>query len=265
MPNWDVVILVAWLAGAAGYAAALTRRWRHADGRGLRRWPVAAFGAGWFVLAIALLSPLATLSDALFAAHMTQHELLMLVSAPLVVIGQPFATLVWLAPARWRRRLRLGTDPRLLAIWRALTAPVVVLLLHGAVLWGWHAPVLFEAALGHEPLHLLQHLMFFWTAALFWWALIHGRYGRLGYGTAVLFVFLTAVHSSLLGALLTFAANPLYPTHAAGAVSHGVPPLDDQQLAGVLMWVPAGTLLTLVGLGLFAAWLGEAERRGRAV
>lgn len=258
--TWDLAIAIALGVTGAAYLAAILRLRQHAGSlRVLRRWNVVAFIVGWGALAVALLSPLATLSDALFAAHMTQHELLMLVAAPLIVFGQPLATLVWLAPPRARKRLRLASHPRLHAVWRALTAPVVVLVMHAVVLWTWHAPALFEWALRHEGVHVFQHLTFFWTAALFWWALIHGRYGRLGYGIAVLFVFMTAVHSSLLGALLTLAPTPWYPTHAAGAETHGLSALEDQQLAGLLMWIPAGTMLTLVALALFAAWIGVAR------
>src|SRR5205085_449147 len=85
----------------------------------------------------------------------------------------------------------------------------------------------------------------------------HGRYGRIGYGVAVLFVFLTAMHSSVLGALLTFAGSLWYPSYSGPAHVLHVDPLRDQQLAGLLMWVPAGVVFTLMGLGLFAGWLGN--------
>jgi putative membrane protein len=91
--------------------------------------------------------------------------------------------------------------------------------------------------------------------------LVHGRYGRLGYGVSVAFVFATAVHTSLLGALLDFAPTAWYPTYAVTAPAAGVDVVSDQQLAGLLMWIPSGVVLMLAGLALFGAWLGEAERR----
>lgn len=260
--SWDATILVLLLVTGCAYTIAVGRLWDRAGaGRGLRWWEATAFLAGWTALLAALVSPLDALSDVLFAAHMTQHELLILVAAPLVVLGRPLAVLIWLLPERARTRVRAVQRPALRAIWQRLTAPLTVLLLHGIVLWVWHVPVLFEAALCSEAVHAFQHLCFFWTALLFWWAVVHGRYGALGYGVAVLFVFVTAVHTSVLGALLTFAPVTLYPTYARTAPARGVDALEDQQLAGLLMWVPSGALLLVVGLALCAAWLGAAERR----
>ena len=102
------------------------------------------------------------------------------------------------------------------------------------------------------------------TAALFWWGMVHGRYGRAGYGVGVLYVFLTALHSTVLGALLTVAPNPWYGAYARATHGPHTDALGDQQLAGLIMWVPSGVIFIVVGLALFAAWLGEAERRARA-
>jgi cytochrome c oxidase assembly factor CtaG len=127
----------------------------------------------------------------------------------------------------------------------------------------WHVPALYDAAVEHESIHALQHAMFVGTSALFWWGLIYGRYGRVGYGAAVFYVFTTVVHTGILGAAMTFSGIPLYPVYAAPAAARGIDVLEDQQLAGLIMWIPAGIVLTLFGLALFAAWLGEAERRSR--
>ena len=93
--------------------------------------------------------------------------------------------------------------------------------------------------------------------------MLHGAYGRAGYGVGALYVFLTAMHSTLLGALLTVAPSTVYPSYGAHAVRDQVDALADQQLAGLLMWVPSGAMFLLMGLALVAAWLGEAERRAR--
>ena len=90
-----------------------------------------------------------------------------------------------------------------------LTAPASVFLLHAIALWVWHLPALYDYALEHEGVHVVQHLCFFGTAALFWWGIAHGRYGRVGYGAAVVYVFATAVHGGVLGALLTVVAARL--------------------------------------------------------
>jgi cytochrome c oxidase assembly factor CtaG len=96
---------------------------------------------------------------------------------------------------------------------------------------------------------------------LFWWTLIHGRHGRLGYGAALVYVFTTAAHNSVLGALLTFAPHSWYRTYVASTAAWSLTPLEDQQLGGLIMWVPAGVILLVIGLALFAAWMGECERR----
>ena len=260
---WEPVTVALLLASAAVYVCGIRRLWARAGrGQGIGVWQAAAFAAGLSALALALVSPLAWLSEVLFSAHMTQHEMLMLVAAPLLCFGRPLIAALWAAPRRWRDRISRWTHRRgVAATWRAITAPLAVFLLHAAALWIWHVPALFEAALRHEGVHALQHLSFVLTAALFWWGMMHGRYGRIGYGVAVLYVFLTAIHSSVLGALLTVAPSLWYPSYAPSAATWRVNALDDQQLAGLLMWVPSGVIFIVLGLALFAAWLGESERR----
>jgi putative membrane protein len=249
---WNALTALSLFVILALFITGLTRLWRTEGGRHtIRKWQAASFVLGWLAAAIALLGPLDRWSDVLFSAHMAQHELLMLVAAPLMVLGRPFITLLW--AVRGAARVAKLLD--------RITGPVTVLILHAVVLWTWHVPALFEAALHDETVHVVQHLGFFITAALFWFALIHGRYGRLGYGVGVLYVFATAMHTQILGALLTFGTRVWYPTHAARTAAAGLDAVNDQQLAGVLMWIPFGMVFLFVGLALFAAWLGEAERR----
>jgi putative membrane protein len=215
-------------------------------------------------LVIALLSPLDAWSDRLFSAHMIQHELLMLVAAPLLVLARPLEAYFWSLPSPARARvLTLVRTPVFLAVFRAFTTPWLALLLHGAVRWLWHIPWLFEACLHDELLHGVQHASFFLTAMLFWWSVLQGAHGRFGYGIAVVFVFATALHTGALGALITFASHPWYPGQTQTSVT-GVDALADQQLAGFIMWIVAGVWLTGLGLALFVAWLGQASNRTRA-
>lgn len=253
------------VASALLYTSGVRAARRHAaDGPAFPAWQLAAFAGGLLALAAALISPLAWLSDAFFSAHMTQHEILMLVAAPLLVMGQPLLAFLWAVPRRRRagvaRAVRSGP---LLRAWQWLTAPMVVFLLHGLALWLWHVPALFEWALHHEGVHAVQHLCFVVTAALFWWGMVHGRYGRAGYGLGVFYVFLTALHSTLLGALLTIAPSTWYRSYELTAAQQRIDALADQQLAGLLMWVPSGVIFIVIGLALLAAWLGESERRVR--
>ncbi|HEV7509171.1 MAG TPA: cytochrome c oxidase assembly protein [Thermoanaerobaculia bacterium] len=261
--SWEPFTIVLLALSGALYAAGLARLWRRAGvGQGIRRWEALCFAAGWLALIVALLSPVDALGGILFSAHMVQHELLILVAAPLMVLGRPLAPFLWALPpagrdvaAEWTR------NPAFAATWRRLTAPFAVFVIHGLALWIWHLPSLYQATLDDEFIHALQHLSFFLSSALFWWSLIHGRFGRLGYGAAVVYVFLTSLHSGVLGALLTFAPRLWYPIYEARTSRWGLSPLEDQQLAGLLMWIPAGVVFIVLGLGLFAAWLREAERR----
>ena len=251
------------LASTALYAAGVRAAWRQAGrGAGFRWWQVLAFTAAMLSLAIALISPLAWLSDLLFSAHMTQHEILMLIAAPLLVLGQPLLAFLWAVPATRRAGVAAWfRAPGVTRTWHFLWGGLVVFLLHAVALWIWHVPVLFEAALHHEGIHAVQHLSFVVTAALFWWGMIHGRYGRAGFGAGVAYVFLTAVHSTVLGALLTVAPSAWYRSYEATAAGRRIDALADQQLAGLVMWVPSGVIFIVLGLALLAAWLGESERR----
>jgi putative membrane protein len=261
--SWDPLVSVSLAISAGLYARGLVRLWRTPAGRrAVRPWQVAAFAAGWLSLVVALVSPLDVLSDILFSAHMTQHELLMVIAAPLMVLGRPFIVMLWAFGSEQRQHLTGWTRRAPVErTWHGLTGPVTVWVLHAVALWVWHLPVLYEAALRSDAVHVGQHLSFFVTAALFWWAIVHGRYGRVGYGVAVLFVFSTALHSGALGALFTFASRVMYPLYAGRSAAFGVDPLHDQQLAGLIMWIPFSLTFLIVGLALFAAWLGESDRR----
>ena len=256
---WTIALL---LISAALYAAGTRAIWRRAgSGRGVRVWQAAAFAGGLLSIALALLSPIAWLSEFLFSVHMTQHEILMLISAPLLVFGQPLTAMLWAFPSSTREGWAHWSGRQsVTGVWRAVTAPLVVFLLHALAVWIWHAPRVYEAALRSTGVHALEHLSFTVTAALFWWGMVHGRYGRIAYGAGVLYVFLTAIHTSVLGALMTISPGVLYPWYTQAGAAWHVDALEDQQLAGLLMWVPSGLVFIVFGLALFAAWLGESER-----
>jgi putative membrane protein len=202
------------------------------------------------------------MGEVLFSAHMTQHELLMLVAAPLVVLGRPVVAFLWALPLDQARRVggwsKAGWFQR---VWQALTNPLAAWMSHAAALWVWHVPVLFQATLRSDLVHTLQHVCFLVSALLFWWAIIHGPQGWMGYGAAVLYLFTTSVHSGILGALITFTGSVLYPAYSKTTASWGLTALEDQQLGGLIMWVPAGLVYIIAGLALCAGWMRESERR----
>jgi putative membrane protein len=250
--------LTGWL-----YLRGVRRAWREAGaGHGVRKSEAWAFAGGWAALFVALVSPLHPWGEVLFSAHMTQHEVLMLLAAPLLVLARPLVPFLWALPSGWRQPIgALGKGRTAQSIWRVLTNPLVAWAIHAVALWVWHAPALFQATLRSDLVHTLQHLSFLGSALLFWWALVHGRQGLLGYGAAVLYVFTTSAHSGVLGALITFARKLWYPAYAPTTTSWGLAPLEDQQLGGLIMWVPAATVYIVAGLALMVGWMRESERR----
>lgn len=257
------VLLVVGLS-AMLYARGVGRLWSRAGvGRGIPRWRFNCFAAGLVVLLLALVSPLDALGGALFSAHMVQHEVLMLVAAPLLVLGLPLVPLLWALPLEWRRRVgRLAKGPVVRPTWRMLTHPITAWLLYAIALWVWHAPALYQATLNSERIHAAQHASFTGSAILFWWVLLHpARVRRKEYATSVLYVFTTAVHGSLLGALLTFAREPWYPAYAPATPAWGLSPLDDQQLGGLIMWIPPGFLYLAIALTVLGVWLRRMDMR----
>jgi putative membrane protein len=254
--GWDLLVTAGLLAAGALYAHG--RGALPSDAARRTRPSSLAFWIGWAAMLVAVLPPLDRLAVDRFSAHMLQHELLMLVGAPLMVAGRPLATAMRGLPPSARAAagaaLQRGGAAR---AWQVAIGPATAWALHGAAVWIWHVPALYEAAVRSEAIHLVQHATFVATAVLFWSGLLYGRYGRAGYGASVFYVFTTLVHTGLLGAVFTLAPAPLYPLYAQRTPD----PLADQQVAGLVMWVPAGLVLTVTGIALFAAWLGDAERR----
>ena len=262
--TFDPWVVTPLLLSATLYSLGLVALWRRAGiGRGIRRWQAACYGAGWLLLAVTLVSPLHWLGEHLFTAHMVEHELIMAVAAPLLALARPIGAFLWALPVpaatmagAARCRLRTG--------WSVVTAPVPATIWHGAVIWFWHAPVLFDDAVAHVSLHRLQHLSFLVSALAFWWALVR----RAERGAAVLHLFVTMVHTTILGALLVLVPRVLYPGQTALAPQWHLTPLQDQQLAGLVMWVPAGTVYAGAALVFAALWVrqsGEVWRHGDAL
>jgi putative membrane protein len=238
------LVALAWLYGL-GVRTLWTRAGR---GHVVSTRQVGVFGVAILILLLALESPLDALSADLFAAHMVQHLLLILVAGPLLVLGAPLAPLLWSFPEPARRAI--GRVLRRLSF---STRPGVAFVLHSLALWTWHAPALYEAALRSRGVHVVEHLSFLLTAILFWWAIRHAR------GASLLYLFGLAVESTVLGALLTFADAPWYAAHAATTAQWGLSPLADQQIAGLIMWVPGGVVYLGTGLALLAAWLKQSS------
>jgi putative membrane protein len=209
------------------------------------------FAGAVAVLALALVSPLDEAAAHSLTLHMVQHVLLVAVAAPLLALASPLSALVAGLPVAWRRRF--------MRVRRALTHPgsgrwirraTAAALMQAAVMWIWHAPPLFEAALRSAPLHALEHVALLGSAAAAWWALL--AVPRRLRGGATLVACLAAFPGTALGAALLLAPRPWYPTYGVRAGA-----LADQQLAGVVMWTFGGITYLVVAAALFATWLSS--------
>lgn len=256
--SWELAIVLPLAVMLLLYATGAVRR----GGLPALRWRHASFLTGWLTLALALTSPIHELGEQLFSAHMLQHEILILVAAPLISASHPGATCLWaLAPRHrtsvgsWVHAVERSTPVRF------FMRPLTAWLLEAAALWLWHVPALYQATLTSDWVHAAQHLSFLLTAVVFWSALYGVGRSAMGYGAATFYVFGTAVHCSALGALLTFSAVLWYPAYAGTTQQWGLTPLQDQQLGGAIMWVPSGVVFIAVALVLFARWIAESDRR----
>lgn len=262
--TYDPWIVVPLYSSGALYLVGIRRLWRHAGlGHGVRPWQVVCFWCGWTSLALALLSPLHWLGEHLFVAHMIEHEALMVIAAPLLAIARPIGAFLWALPQGWRMRLGAAAQRPLIAgPWGVLRNPFVATMIHGVALWAWHMPLLYNSVLTDITMHRLQHASFFFSAVLFWWSLFYGPLRERGYGVAVGCLFFTSLHSAVLGIFLTLARQPWYPQQGEFAAICGLTPLEDQQLAGLVMWVPPG--LIYLGFALYFAgrWISRAGEAG---
>lgn len=240
--------LIGWRALAARTARGFSNLTRRAG----------LFLAGWTVLVGSLVSPLHQAGARSFSAHMLEHELLMLVAAPLLVLSRPLPVMLWSLPSAARRTVGRATVAlRLPALSRGLTEPVAATWLQAAALWLWHAPSLFDRALQSDGWHVAQHASFLVSALLFWSAMLTRRPRNPGLATICLFA--TSVVSGALGAMMAFAESPWYQPYAElGMAPLGLTPTEDQQLAGLLMWIPGGAVHAAAALATLAAALRAA-------
>ena len=245
------------------YPMGLVSLWRRVGvGRGVQRWRAGAFGAGVLALIVAVVSPLDTAADVLFSAHMIQHLLLVLVAAPLLVAGAPERAMPWSIPLSGRRRV--GRALHALRPLGPLAHPMPAVMIASGGLWVWHVPALYDLAVRNHTVHGLEHATFLLTAVLFWWSVLHVRTLRAdaANGVRLLGVFAMAVQGSLLGALIAFASRPLYESHLEIPEAWGLTPLEDQQLAGLVMWVPPSAIYIGVAAFLFLGWMRSVPGAG---
>ena len=258
-PGWT---LDAWVTVPLGLALLLfaVGRARLASRSNIARPRSWLFLAGWAVLTLSLISPLHEGGEVSFTLHMIEHELIMLVATLLLAASHSGGVLAWGLPLPLRRALGGGWKAPLSWLWRRLTEPLTATLLQGAVMWVWHAPALFDRALASQGWHIAQHASFIGASLLFWIAMLSPRRG--GYLLSAACLFVTTLVGGALGALMALSDSPWYAAYAAMGMSGiGLDPTTDQQLAGLLMWVPGGLVHGSAALFLLYRWLTSSEER----
>ncbi len=260
--SFDPWLVIPLCIAAILFAIGTRSLWRHAGpGRGIAYWQVACFFVAWLMLTIALISPFHQLAERLLTAHMIEHEMIMAVAAPLVILSRPLVAFIWATPIgvrRWCGSL-VGLRP-VVAVLAVVADASAATALHIGTVFAWHAPRLFDAAIEVPALHKLQHVSFLATALLFWWAVL--RLPSRQHGSAALHLFAIMMAMSLLGALLTLAPHAVYAAYSSPRL--GFTALQDQQLAGLMMWIPGCAVYAVATLALLASWIRSSGRALRA-
>jgi putative membrane protein len=253
--NWDPVMLLPLMFMAWMQITNLKKRRSDIN----LNWRNISFMGGWIALFVALVSPLDAMSGALFSAHMIQHTILLVVAPPLLVFGMFIHDL---NPDL--QRSLFGWMSRLKSIWRVLLQPSVAWGLNVLTLWLWHVPAFYQKALENENLHMFEHFCFIGTSLLFWWVITRPRMRSGQRDPGILSLFTMAMQSGFLGALITFAPTPWYTAYTSTTKAWGLSPLEDQQLAGAIMWIPMGMIYTVAALVMFfnhLAWLEHTSHQ----
>ncbi len=249
----------------------LRHRGRAADGLATY-WRLGSYLGGLFFLAVALLSPIDTLSSFLFSMHMVQHLFMVMFAPPLLMIANPLPFILWGLPEMVRHKtgaaltFAVARESRFRRTFRSLLSPGVTWIIFVSVLWGWHDPNLYNAALRYSWVHDLEHLTFFITAMLLWWRItgagpkIHHKLSLLG---RVSLLIAGVPPNMMLGVFLAFATTPIYSFYEEMPRITGLSVIQDQALSGIIMWIP-GSMMYIVGaLVLLFTWMGHEELKSK--
>jgi cytochrome c oxidase assembly factor CtaG len=224
------------------------------------RWRTIAFMGGLLAIVVALNSPIERYEGVLFSVHMVQHMLLMMVAAPLLLLGAPATLALRAASPQVRRWLLRVLHSRVMA---AVSFPLLGWVAFAAVNWGWHFSPLYDQALENDALHYVEHATFVAAALLFWWPIVGADPSRwrLPHPVRLFYLFLAMPQNSFLGVAIMGAGSILYPHYLSNFRDWGPSVMSDQQMGGILMWV-GGDMTFLVAMGVVvAAWVRQEDRR----
>lgn len=262
--SFEPAVVLGLLAAALAWVALVHRVDRAHPANPVPRRRSVAFVAGLAAIAVALLSGIEAWDTTLFSVHMVQHLLLTLVAAPLIALGAPITTLLRAATPNVRRAILLPIlHSRVL---RVLAFPVVTWVVFAAVMWGSHFSPLFDASLEDPLVHDLEHALYLGAGLLFWWPAVglDPSPWRMAYPVRLMYVFLQMPQNTFLAITILGSGVPLYAHYASLGRSWGPSPLEDQQIAGSLMWL-GGDILFLAALAaILAGWMRHEQREAAA-
>ncbi|HKV46149.1 MAG TPA: cytochrome c oxidase assembly protein [bacterium] len=260
-PTWQTVLgSWAWRADVLGIltflAVLYSRGWlilRSRPPRPAASWPeLLAYLSGLGVTGVALLSPLAVFQPYLLSVHMVQHELLIIVAVPLVLLGRPLAIMLWGMPVGLRHGIGRQLRPQrpLRRIFDTLEQPFTAWTVSTGLLWVWHIPSIYNAVETNGLLHDAQHIAFFLSGLVFWWPVIQAPPFALSVTLPLRVGYLVAgmTQRALLGGMITLSTNVLYGHYSLVPRLSPLSPLDDQRLAGSIMWFASGIVLLIATL-----------------
>ncbi len=264
--SWELDLTV--ITGLVLAAVLYWRGWRMLQRQtrrraGLQRWRAWCFGAGLFSIALALLSPIGSYGHLFFFLHMTQHMLLIIFGAPFVLLGAPLVPIMLGLPRSVRGAVGYVFSAKLpfRMLLHMITTPLIAMVIFLLIIGIWHVPRYYDAAQGNSIVHYLEHIMFLGGALLYWWPVIHPSGGkrRLGYGPALGYLLPSLVQGMIIGAILTFAKEPLYETYRIVPRVWSLSALADQQLAGIIMWLVGGFLYLIPVFVLLSQFMKDEE------
>jgi putative membrane protein len=260
--DWRPEILLILVISAALYITGwsrLRRRGRRQVASGLR---LASYLSGLGVVAVSLMSAIDILGSFFFFMHMLQHLLLIMVAPVLIWLGNPFPFLIWGLPkGRQIGTALLSRQAPFRAALQRLPAGAI-LILSVALLWGWHDPAAYDAAIRYGWVHDVQHLTFFLPAVLFWWKVtgaaphVHGRLTAPG---RIALLIGMAVANAIPGAIIALSPQVIYEYYLAIPRLWGISAHQDQIIGGILMWIPGTMMYLLAVLVILGRLLGERD------
>lgn len=254
--NLDPSILIgtALIIGLYLYAIGPYRKRRFPQ-EPIRTGQTIAFLSGMLIMFLALVSPLDELGDSyLFSAHMVQHLILTIIGPPLLLLGTP----EWIVKPALHNKV-------VFKVAKFFTFPVVAFVLYNIDFWLWHAPPLYNATLENQTIHIIEHLTFLFFGLCYWWPIFSPSKDLppLSIGGQILYLFLSGMPSVLLGAGLTFTP-PLYAPYIAAPRIWGISAPTDQQLGGLIMWIPVSIFYIVIMSILFIRWMLQQEAKQQA-